>query len=235
MVKQKIAVLTGAGVSAESGLDTFRGKGGLWEGHRVTDVASPEGWMRDPGMVLEFYNQRRRQLKNAEPNQAHLDLASMEDEFEVDIITQNIVNLHERAGSSQVLHLHGEIVKARSSQNEDEIIEIGYRDLNVGDMCSRGYQLRPHIVWFGEAVPAMELAIYKVMEADVLAVIGTSLEVYPAASLLHYLPKGRPIFLIDPGKPSVPFELGGRVTHIAKPATIGVRHWKMSIKKGPTD
>lgn len=219
-MKKKLVVLTGAGVSAESGLKTFRDMGGLWEEYDVMEVASIEGWLRNPGLVLKFYNDRRRQLETAEPNAAHLGLAELEKYFDVYIITQNVDNLHERGGSKNVLHLHGELTKARSTQYEEDVIDIGYRDLNWGDKCKRGAQLRPHIVWFGEAVPAMEEAAELTAAADAFAVIGTSLNVYPAAGLVSYVPPSAPIFLIDPN--DVAISLPGKVTVIKEKAGAGV-------------
>lgn len=188
-------------MSAESGLKTFRDEDGLWEGHDVTQVASPEGFRRDPELVLDFYNQRRRQLLEVSPNQAHRNLAELEAYFDVTIVTQNIDDLHERAGSSKVIHLHGELFKVRSVYDEFDVREWK-KDLIVGDLCSKGYQLRPHIVWFGEAVPMIPKAISVCEQADVLLIIGTSLQVYPAASLMHYAPGHIPVFYIDP-KPAI--------------------------------
>src|SRR6476660_5552731 len=197
IMKKKLVVLTGAGISAESGLKTFRDSDGLWEGHNVMDVASPEGWDKDPNLVLDFYNQRRRQLKDAAPNAGHIGLAELEKYFDVYIITQNVDNLHERAGSSKVLHLHGELLKVRSLGNPNYILDW-HEDLILGDLDDQGHQLRPHIVWFGEMVPALEEAAAIAHEADFFAVVGTSLQVYPAASLMHYTKPGTPVFYIDP-------------------------------------
>ncbi|MBL7942239.1 MAG: NAD-dependent deacylase, partial [Flavobacteriales bacterium] len=198
MAKQKLVVLTGAGMSAESGIPTFRGGDGLWENHRIEDVATPEAWQRDPALVLEFYNQRRKGNKEALPNNGHKILAELEAYFDVEIITQNIDDLHERAGSTRVLHLHGEIRLARSTKNPDDLYAIDGWQLNMGDTCRAGSQLRPHIVWFGESVPMMDEAIQRTARADVFAVVGTSLQVYPAAGLLHYVPHGVPVYEIDP-------------------------------------
>ncbi|MCB0737615.1 MAG: NAD-dependent deacylase [Bacteroidetes bacterium] len=198
MPKPTLVVLTGAGMSAESGIKTFRDAGGLWEGHDVMQVASPEGFAQNPELVLEFYNQRRRQLAEVEPNACHLFLAEIEDHFNVQIITQNVDNLHERAGSTHVLHLHGELTKAESIGNPNYIKDIGYEDLSIGHNCPDGYQLRPHIVWFGEQVPKMEPAIELSTKADYFVVIGTSLQVYPAASLTQYAPQNAAKLLIDP-------------------------------------
>ena len=178
-----IVVLTGAGMSAESGVKTFRDHDGLWEGHDVMQVASPEGFRSNPELVLDFYNQRRRQLKTVQPNQAHKDLAHLENDFKVTIITQNVDDLHERAGSSDVVHLHGELLKIRSTGNPNDI-KVWAEDINLGDTCDKGYQLRPHIVWYGEDVPEIETAVKICYAADILIIIGTSMQVYPAASLL---------------------------------------------------
>ena len=196
-MKKNLVVLSGAGISAESGVRTFRDSNGLWENHRVEDVASPEGFERNPQLVLDFYNERRRQLNAVQPNEAHRLLAELEQDFNVRIITQNVDDLHERAGSSNVLHLHGELKKVRSVLPGSEPIEWNL-DLNVGDTDSQGIQLRPHIVWFGEEVPEMAAAEKIVEPADMFLVIGTSLQVYPAASLLHYIPGDCELFVIDP-------------------------------------
>ena len=200
-MKKKLVILTGAGISAESGIKTFRDADGLWEGHNVMDVASPEGWQRNKELVLGFYNQRRRQLHQVRPNRGHLVLAELENDFDVYIITQNVDNLHEQAGSTKVLHLHGELLKVRSINNENFILDWK-DDLVVGDVDDNGHQLRPHIVWFGEMVPALEEAITITEQADYVAVIGTSLQVYPAASLMHYAKPNVPVFYIDP-KPAL--------------------------------
>ena len=194
---KKIVVLSGAGISAESGIKTFRDSNGLWENHKIEDVASPEGFARNPELVLEFYNLRRRQLSEVQPNEAHNILAELQKYFDVHIITQNVDDLHERAGSENIIHLHGELKKARSVNDEESIIPWE-GDLNLGDLDENGIQLRPHIVWFGEMVPEMENAATIASTADILLVIGTSLQVYPAASLLHYVPAGCEIFVIDP-------------------------------------
>jgi NAD-dependent deacetylase len=197
MKGQHVVVLSGAGISAESGLGTFRGSGGLWEGMSVKDVATPEAWERDAGKVLRFYNQRRRDIRAAEPNEAHYALRQLEDVFTVSIVTQNIDDLHERAGSSHVLHLHGEIMKARSSLDE-KLLYPHAGDINLGDRCEKGSQLRPHVVWFGESVPMMDRAIAIAKSADFFIVVGTSLEVYPAASLVDYVPYEATKFVVDP-------------------------------------
>jgi len=202
---KKLVVLTGSGISAESGLKTFRESGGLWEDHDVMQVASFDGWLADKELVLRFYNERRAQLKDAKPNTGHIGLVELEEFFEVFIITQNVDNLHERAGSRNVLHLHGELTKARSTGDENLVYDIGYNSITPGDTCEKGFQLRPHIVWFGEAVPAIEEAVRIASEADIFAVIGTSLVVYPAAGLIDYVPGDKLIFLIDPNDVNAPF------------------------------
>lgn len=217
---KKIAVLTGAGISAESGISTFRDSGGLWENYDIMEVASPEGWRKNPDLVLEFYNQRRKQLNTVKPNDAHYYLKKLEDKYSVHIITQNVDDLHERAGSSSVLHLHGELLKVRSEKNEDLIYDCA-DEIKMGDRAEDGAQLRPHIVWFGEMVPMLSKAVEIVGAADILLVIGTSLQVYPAASLVHYLGEGKPIYLIDPAEMTVS---GIRnLTIIQKTATEGVK------------
>ncbi len=220
MNKKKLVILSGAGISAESGLKTFRDNNGLWENHDVTEVASPEGWARNPHLVLEFYNQRRKQLYECKPNAGHKGLVELERYFAVDIITQNIDDLHEQAGSSKVLHLHGELKKVRSSIDETLVYNLDGWELKWGDTCEKGSQLRPHIVWFGEAVPAIETAINLVMQADIFVVVGTSLNVYPAAGLLNYVPAGAPIYIIDPHQPA--FTPGNHITFIQENATVGV-------------
>jgi NAD-dependent deacetylase len=222
-----IVVLTGAGMSAESGLKTFRDADGLWEGHDVMSVASPEGFVRNPELVLEFYNQRRRQLLETNPNSAHVTLAELEKDFDVTIITQNVDDLHERAGSKNVIHLHGELLKVRSTYDEFEIQEWT-TDLVIGDTCSKGYQLRPHIVWFGEMVPMIEKAMHICETADILLIIGTSLQVYPAASLMHYVDSSIPIYYIDP-KPAI--KSNHRITVIPEMATKGVSKLIEILKK----
>jgi NAD-dependent deacetylase len=200
---KKLVVLTGAGMSAESGIATFRGTDGLWENHRIEDVASPDGWNRNPELVLGFYNQRRKNVRSAQPNQGHLMLAEMEKHFDVQIITQNIDDLHERAGSTKVLHLHGEIKKARSTANPFLIYDIPGDELNIGDLCEEGSQLRPHIVWFGEQVPMIEPAAEMVSGADIFVIVGTSLQVYPAAGLVRYASPFISKYIIDPETPDV--------------------------------
>lgn len=197
-MRKKVIVLTGAGISAESGISTFRDSDGLWEQHRVEDVATPEGYAQDPQLVLDFYNARRRQLAEVEPNEGHRQLVRLEERYDVTIITQNVDNLHERAGSSHVLHLHGELTKARGERDTNQIVEIGYGDIHLGDKAPDGTQLRPHIVWFGEAVPNIEPAAALCGQADYFIVVGTSMVVYPAAGLIHYVPRSTPCFLVDP-------------------------------------
>ena len=219
-MKKNIVVFTGAGMSAESGISTFRDKNGLWENHDIMEVASPEGWRKNPKLVLEFYNQRRRQLRQVDPNEGHLLLAKLESEYHIDIVTQNVDNLHERAGSSQVLHLHGQLTKVRSITDEYTVYEH-QGDLNWGDTDANGNQLRPHIVWFGEEVPALEEAIVLTQQADLLLVIGTSLQVYPAASLLHYAPATAPLVYIDLNPASL-YGIPNPTTVIAKTASEGL-------------
>jgi NAD-dependent deacetylase len=201
---KNLVILTGAGMSAESGIKTFRDSDGLWEEYRVEEVATPEAWQRDPHLVQRFYNERRRQLEKVEPNAGHKGLAALVKDFDVHIITQNVDNLHERAGSTKVLHLHGLLTQARSSKDPNLIIDIGYRDIIPGEKAPDGSLLRPHIVWFGEAVPAMEEAADIASYADIFAVIGTSLNVYPAAGLIHYVSLMTPVFLVDPKPVKVP-------------------------------
>lgn len=219
-MKKKLVVLTGAGISAESGIKTFRDSDGLWEGHDVMEVATPEGFHRNPSLVLDFYNQRRRQLHEVQPNLGHRVLAELEEWFDVHIITQNVDNLHEQAGSSKVLHLHGELLKARSVKNTHRIIDW-HHDILLGDVDEHGDQMRPHIVWFGEEVPALEEAINITEQADYLAVIGTSLQVYPAAGIIHYSQAMCPLFYIDP-KPATIYNLQNPLEVISKSATEGV-------------
>ncbi len=217
---KKLVFLTGAGMSAESGIRTFRDSNGLWEEYDVNEVASPMGWYRDKSLVLRFYNERRRQLAKCEPNAGHYGVAELEKYFDVDVITQNIDNLHERAGSKKVLHLHGEITKARSTSDPSLVYDIGYKDINPGDLCEKGSQLRPHIVWFGEAVPMMDEAVEITSRADIFVVIGSSLNVYPAAGLIRYAPSKASLWLIDPNEvyPGV----SGKVELIKEPASTGV-------------
>jgi NAD-dependent deacetylase len=199
---KKLVVLTGAGISAESGLATFRDSGGLWEGYKVEDVATPEAWKRNPGMVLEFYNERRKKALEAKPNRGHEILAELQNDFEVTVITQNVDDLHERAGSTVVIHLHGSLFESRSTLNPSLIYNIK-EDLNLGDKCEKGSQLRPNIVWFGEMVPLMEKAAYLASLADIFLVVGTSLVVYPAAGLVNEAPRSIPKYIVDPKMPDV--------------------------------
>jgi len=201
---KKLVVLSGAGISAESGIRTFRDMGGLWEEYDVLEVATPMAWAKDMDLVLRFYNERRKQLFSCEPNAAHIRLAELEKHFDVHIITQNVDNLHERAGSTKVLHLHGELTKARSTVDKSLIYEIGNSEINKGDYCEKGSQLRPHIVWFGEAVPEMEEAGRIAAQADIFVVVGTSLNVYPAAGLMAYAPESASMWIIDPEDVYVP-------------------------------
>ena len=219
-MKKKIAVLTGAGVSAESGINTFRDADGLWEGHDVMEVASPQGFVQNPELVLDFYNQRRRQLSTVEPNAAHLALATLEVSYEVTIITQNVDDLHERGGSTHVLHLHGELLKARSVKNERMILDWS-TDLNVGDLCPDGNQLRPHIVWFGEMVPLLDTAATIVETADIVIIIGTSMQVYPAAGLVNFARPGTRIYFVDP-RPSISQNDFNDLTILKETAATGV-------------
>lgn len=221
-MNRKITVLTGAGMSAESGISTFRDKDGLWEGHDVMKVASPQGWESNQELVLDFYNQRRRQVLEVEPNSAHIDLAQLEQTFDIQIITQNVDDLHERAGSTNVMHLHGELLKVRSQIDESHVLDWR-KDLVTGDLCPHGSQLRPHIVWFGEMVPMLEKAIPLVNTADMVVIIGTSLQVYPAAGLISYASQEAQVIYIDP-KPFVSHELSIRKHEIiAEKATNGLK------------
>jgi NAD-dependent deacetylase len=230
-MKKKIVVLTGAGMSAESGIATFRDTDGLWENHRVEDVATPEGFRINPELVLEFYNQRRKELLGTKPNNGHLGLAELEKEYDVTIVTQNVDNLHEQAGSSDVVHLHGELMKSRSSRDPSIIYEMDKDnvEIKIGDMCELGSQLRPDIVWFGEAVPMIETAAKVVQKADIVVIIGTSLNVYPAAGLVDFAKTGTPIYLIDPKDVR-----GSRrnITHIQKGASEGVKELTKILMEG---
>ncbi|QIA06759.1 SIR2 family NAD-dependent protein deacylase [Draconibacterium halophilum] len=225
---KKLVVLSGAGMSQESGLKTFRDIGGIWEQFDVTEVATPEAWERDPELVLRFYNERRKQLFNAQPNGGHRGIAELEKWFDVHVVTQNVDNLHERAGSKNVTHLHGELMKARSTLDSYLLYELENWELKLGDCCEKGSQLRPHIVWFGEAVTEIPNAIGIVQQAEILVVIGTSLAVYPAASLVSYVQKDTPIFVIDPHRPEVYHK---NVTYIEKKAEIGVDILKKELEK----
>jgi len=221
---QNLVVLSGAGMSAESGIPTFRDMGGIWEQYDVTQVASPEAWRANPELVLEFYNQRRKKLLESEPNNGHLILAELEQWFNVQIITQNVDDLHERAGSTQILHLHGELKKARSTGYPNLVYELKHWELKLGDVCEKGCQLRPHIVWFGEAVEAIGQAQTIASTADILVVVGTSLNVYPAAALVHYVRKEIPVFVVDPAKPLL--GNNSNVTYITEKASIGLMKLK---------
>lgn len=227
-MKKKLVILTGAGMSQESGIRTFRDMGGLWEEYDIEEVATPQAWRRNPELVMRFYNDRRKQLYESEPNAGHRGLVDLERDFDVHIITQNVDDLHERAGSKQVLHLHGELKKARSSVDESLIYDIDGWELKFGQKCARGSQLRPHIVWFGEAVPAMDDAVPLAELADIMVVIGTSLNVYPAAGLVNYVKKDTPIFVIDPERPSVHIR---NVTYIQEKASKGVEILKDKLGK----
>ena len=217
-MRKKLVVLSGAGISAESGLKTFRDSDGLWEGYQITDVATPGAWKKDPQLVLDFYNMRRKDVLQATPNAAHYGIAALEEDFDVTVITQNIDDLHERGGSSKVVHLHGEILKMRSERNETLIYDIK-DDINLGDKAADEVQLRPHIVWFEELVPMMPTAIAIMQDADIFVVVGTSLVVYPAAGLVSYAPRHIPTFIIDK---RIPYTSLYRFTAIEKPATEGV-------------
>ena len=232
---KKITVLTGAGVSAESGVSTFRDSDGLWENHKVEDVASIEGWYRNPSVVLDFYNARRAQLADVKPNAAHRAIAELEKEYKVTVVTQNVDNLHERAGSTRIIHLHGELTKVRPENccndsdgfSEETVFDIGTDSIAIGDLAPNGAQLRPHIGWFGEAVPKIEQAIDAVEAADILLIVGTSLQVYPAAGLYRFAKAGTPIYIIDPKDVAV---RDGRLTHIKEVATKGMEVFKNILK-----
>lgn len=225
--KKKLVVLSGAGMSAESGIRTFRDSNGLWENHDVYQVASPAGWERDPQLVLRFYNQRRKQLFECEPNKGHYALAELENDYEVQIITQNVDDLHERAGSTNVLHLHGELKKARSTIDHALIYELKHWELKLGDKCEKGSQLRPHVVWFGEPVPAMKSAMALCSLADIFVIIGTSMKVYPANGLIDYVPTAADKYLIDPNVVELPHE----ITKIQETASIGVEILKKKLQE----
>lgn len=226
---KKIVILTGAGMSAESGISTFRDANGLWENHDIMDVASPEGWQKNPNLVLDFYNKRRAQLKEVEPNNGHRILAELEDHFDVHIITQNVDDLHERAGSSNIIHLHGELTKVRGEYSEEEKIHWT-EHIHIGDVNLKGEQLRPAIVWFGEAVPEIDRALPVVKQADILVVIGTSMQVYPAAGLVHYAQPHVPVYYIDP-KPATIYDLPNPLEVLALSATEGMEQLREILKK----
>ncbi len=226
-MKKKIAILSGAGISQESGLKTFRDMGGLWEDYDIYEVATPEAWQRNPELVNRFYNERRKQLLEVKPNEGHIGVAGLEKDFDVTVITQNVDDLHERAGSTNVLHLHGELMKVRSTVDPNLIYTLDHWEVKIGDKCEKGSQLRPHIVWFGEMVPAISEAQEIVEQADILVVIGTSLAVYPAAGLVDYSKPGIPIFVIDPNRPDVYLK---NVEFIVEKASIGVKVLKEKLK-----
>lgn len=234
-MKKRIAVLTGAGVSAESGLGTYRDNGGLWDNYDPMVVASAEGWARDPGLVLDFYNMQREKLREVQPNEAHRLIAGLEKEYLVDVITQNVDNLHERAGSTHVVHLHGEATKIRPENtcndydgfSEKYVVDIGYDAVHLGDKAPNGAQYRPHIVFFGEAVPKIERAVELVSQADIVLIVGTSLQVYPAAGLYRYARADAPVWLIDPAEVRI---FDKRVTHIKKVATEGMKEFVGLLK-----
>ncbi len=231
MNRKRITVLTGAGVSAESGISTFRDSNGLWENYSVEDVASIGGWYRNPALMLDFYNMRRKELASAKPNAAHVAIAGLEKEYDVTVVTQNVDNLHERAGSTRIIHLHGELTKVRPEDryndrdgfSEESVFDIGYSEIHLGDLAPDGAQLRPHIVWFGEAVPKIEAAIDAVERADIMLIVGTSLQVYPAAGLYRYAKNNTPIYIIDPKDVPV---ADSRITHIRNVATKGMETFK---------
>ena len=227
-VNKRLVVLTGAGMSAESGLRTFREMGGLWEEYDVYEVASPGGWAKDRALVLRFYNERRKQLLETTPNRGHLGLVDLEKNFDVQIITQNIDDLHERAGSTNILHLHGELRKSQSTADSDMVYDIDGWELNEGDLCEKGSQLRPHVVWFGEAVPAIEEAAEIVSTAHVFIIIGTSMNVYPAAGLINHVPETVPIYIIDPSEVTVPGY--SRIKVIRKKAGEGIEELIRELK-----
>ncbi len=229
MSKKKLVIFSGAGMSAESGIKTFRDSGGLWEEHKIEEVATPEAWERNMALVTEFYNQRRKQVMEAKPNEAHKIIADLQHQFDVTVITQNVDNLHERAGSKKVIHLHGEIMKVRSSINPSLIYELDTWEVKIGDTCELGSQLRPHIVWFGELVPMMEPAIELVGEAELLTVIGTSLNVYPAAGLINYAPEPIHKWLVDPGDFNL--EHIQNLVHIKATAVNGMKQLKEILSK----
>lgn len=232
---KRIVAFTGAGVSAESGIDTFRDSGGLWDRYNITDVATPEAFERNPEMVLEFYNERRRKVLESEPNAAHRAIADLEEAYEVVVVTQNIDDLHERAGSSQVVHLHGEIRKVRSSVDPDLLYEVGKEGIQLGQTCDKGSQLRPHVVWFGEAVPMLEVAAKEIEQADLLLVVGSSLNVYPAAGLVFYAPSHAQKYLVDPKAEEDAVDMSGFMA-IPEKAGVGVpKLVERLLEKEPRD
>ena len=227
MRKKKLVVFTGAGISQESGIKTFRGSDGLWENHAISEVATPEAWFINPGLVLRFYNERRKQILASQPNAAHYSLAELEQQYDVTVVTQNIDDLHERAGSTDILHLHGEIRKAQSAKYPELVYSIEGDLLNLGEKCEKGEQLRPHVVWFGEAVPNIEPACKISEQADIFIVIGTSLNVYPAANLIHYTSPACQKFLIDPYASE--FNASDDITIIEEKATVGMELLKKQL------
>ena len=229
MKKQKLVILSGAGISAESGLATFRGADGLWEGHRVEDVATPDAWKRNPELVLEFYNQRRKQALEAKPNKGHLIIKELENDFEVVVITQNVDNLHEKAKSKTIIHLHGQLFQSRSTKNPEVIFEMDGWELKLGDKAPDESQLRPNIVWFGEAVPMIETAIDEVATADYVVVVGTSMQVYPAASLVDYVLRSATIFVVDPA--AIEVKSTRKVVYIQEVATTGMQKVAEYLRK----
>ena len=226
--RKKIIVFTGAGMSAESGIKTFRDSGGLWEEYKLEDVATPEAWQRNPKLVLEFYNQRRKQVMEAKPNEGHLILAQLEKLYDVQIITQNIDDLHERAGSKKILHLHGQIMKTQSSVDPNLVYTMKGSEIKFGDKCEKGSQLRPHIVWFGEMVPEMDTAIEMMAHADIFITVGTSLVVYPAAGLIHYAPSTAIKYLVDPG--DFDSSVLSNLKHIKQIASLGLKSLQEELK-----
>ena len=227
-MKKNLVIFSGAGVSAESGLKTFRDAGGLWEQYRIEDVATPEAWEANRALVNKFYNERRKQVMEAQPNEAHKEIAALQSNYNVEVITQNIDDLHERAGSKSVLHLHGEIMKVRSTEDERLVYPLKKWEVKIGDLCEKGSQLRPHIVWFGEAVPAMDAAIEVASKADIFVVIGTSLNVYPAAGILNYVPAKCHKWLIDPGEFNLDYV--NNLKHIKQVASSGFLQFKNELK-----
>src|SRR5258706_7178195 len=224
---KRLVVLTGAGISAESGLATFRDSGGLWEGYKVEDVATPEAWRRNPGMVLEFYNERRKKALEAKPNRGHEILVELQNDFDITVVTQNVDDLHERAGSTNVIHLHGSLFESRSTLDSSLVYKINGWELNLGDKCEKGSQLRPNIVWFGEMVPMMDTAVYVASLADIFLVVGTSLVVYPAAGLINEVSRSVPKYIVDP---KIPEMLPAPNIHfIAEKASVGMEKVRRMI------
>jgi NAD-dependent deacetylase len=228
MPKKQLVVFTGAGISAESGIKTFRDSGGLWEQYKIEDVATPEAWQRNQALVNKFYNQRRKQVMEAQPNAAHYFIAELQKQFDVQVVTQNVDDLHERAGSKNVLHVHGEIMKVRSSVDEQLIYPLTQWEVKIGDLCEKGSQLRPHIVWFGELVPEMENANYIASRAELFIVVGTSLNVYPAAGILNFTLPQIPKWLVDPGDFNLDYIK--TLTHIKKTAVKGIDELKTALE-----